>query len=618
MRKARLLYGFLAMGLIVAMMLTGCGGGSSDTATGAQDGDGEVVVSLTDAPGDFACYSVDVVSLTLTKANGAQVSVLPQQARIDFSQYTEMTEFLTAATVPMGSYVAATMTLDYRNADIWVEDENGDPAQVATILDGDGNPVNTLTVTVRLENRNRLVIAPGVPAHLMLDFNLKATNQVRFGNGAGPAMTVDPFMVAEVNRSRFKLHRLRGLLNEVSPDESSFSVYLRPFYCALSGIRHPFGLRTVTTSDATVFDIDGQQYTGSDGLAAMAGLTALAPVAAVGDLKFDPLRFEAREVYAGTSVPGGGLDVVEGSVVSRQDDTLSVKGATLIRADGTILFNDTATVQVGPDTVVTRQFSIDPFTTDDISVGQRVVFRGELTDTDPLALTLDATQGYACMKLTTVRGHVTALEPDNATAQLTADVQSINQHPVTDFDFAGTGIDAANDADPENYEINTGALSLDVLTVDAPVKVRGFVQPFGQAPADFIAQTLIGVDDVSAFMKVQWSPASDTAFLSIGADGLVLGLDGVGTFHHLTRGWVVTDLTTLGLPPTVAPQADGTGLFVLRYRGIVQVVTVFEDFAEELEGYLAEGAAVQKLGAVGRFDDASAVLTADSIEIELK
>lgn len=620
MKKVKWLQGLLATGLIIAVMLTGCGGGSSNTTAAAdtQSDNGEVVVSLTDAPGDFACYTVDVLSLTLTKANGAQVSALPQQTRIDFSQYTEMTEFLTAATVPSGVYVAATMTLDYGNADIWVEDENGDPAQVATVLDTDGNPVGALTVTVRLEDRNRLVIAPGVPAHLMLDFNLEATNQVRFGNGGDPVVTVDPFVVADVNRSEFKLHRLRGLLDEVSLDQSAFSVFLRPFFCALTGNSHPFGQRTVTITDATVFDIDGQQFTGSDGLAAMADLAPLTAVVAVGDLKFDPLRFEAREVYAGSSVPGGNLDVVEGSVVSRQDDTLTVKGATLIRADGTILFNDTATVQVGPDTVVTRQFSMDPFNIDDISVGQRVVFRGELTDTDPLSLTLDVTQGYARMKLTTVRGHVASVSPDDATAQLTVDVQNINHRPETDFDFAGTGIDAAHDADPANYEINTGTMNLDALAVDAPVKVRGFVQPFGQAPADFNAQTLISVADVRAFMKVQWSPASDTALQSVGADGLVLDLDGVGAFHHLIRGWVVTDLTTLGLPPTVIPRTDGTGLFVLRYHGIVQVMLVFEDYAEALQGYLEKGAAVQKIGAVGEFDDATAVLTADTIEIDLQ
>ncbi len=616
MKKAELLFGFLLMAMVVAFMTTGCGGGATGAAD-TQDGSGEVVVSLTDAPGDFAAYAVDVVSLTLTKASGAQVATLPLQTRIDFSQYTDMTEFLTAATVPGGTYVAATMTLDYSNADIWVEDEAGNPVQVTSILDSDGRPVTTLTVTVRLEDRCRLVIAPGVPAHLLLDFNLEAANQVRFDNAGAPILTVDPFLVADVNRTGAKLHRLRGLLNDVSVDQASFSVYLRPFYCALTGSHGRFGLQTVKTTSATVFNINADQYVGQDGLTAMAGLTPLAAVVVIGDLTFNPLRFQAREVYAGTSVPVGGLDVVEGSVVSRVGDILTVKGATLIREDGTIIFNDQATVELGADTIVTRQLSTDPFDKDDISIGQRVVFWGQLTDSNPLSLTLDATRGYARMKLSAVRGIATSVVEGHPTAQLTVDVHCINQRRAADFDFSGTGIDAAHDADPNNYEINTGALDPGALAVDAPVKVRGFVQPFGQAPADFNAQTIISLADFRAFMRVQWAPPSDAAFESISAYGLVINLDGAGAFHHVVRGWVVTDLMDLGQSPMVVPRADGTGLFVLRYHGIVQVVLVFEDFTEALQGYLADGAAVHTLGAVGQFDAASAALTADVVEVQL-
>jgi hypothetical protein len=615
MKKAKLLFGFLAM-MIAGVMITGCGGGSSGTAD-TQDGSGEVVVSLTDAPGDFANYTVDVLSLSLTKANGAQVSALPLQTRVDFSQYTDMTEFLTAATVPNGVYVAATMTLDYSNADIWVEDETGNPVQVTTILDSDGHPVTTLAVTVRLEDRSRLVIAPGVPAHLLLDFNLEASNQVNFKNAGIPSVTVDPLLVADVNRTGAKLHRLRGLLNDVSEDQGSFSVYLRPFYCALTGSHGRFGLRTVQTTDETVFDIDGNQYLGQDGLVAMAGLTPMTAVVAIGDLKFDPLRFEAREVYAGSSGPGGDLDAVEGSVVSRQGDSLTVKGATLIRDDGTIFFNDQVTVEVGADTIVTRQFSMDTFDKDDISIGQRVVFWGQLTDADPLSLTLDASKGYARMKLTTVWAIAATVDQGNPTAQLTVEVQCINHRPSADFDFTGTGIDAAHDADPANYEINTGTLDLGSLAADDPVKVRGFVQPFGQAPADFNAQTVISVSDVRAFMKVMWAPPSDTAFESISADGLVLNLDGVGSFHYIIRGWGVTDLTDSGLSPMVVSRADGTGLYVMRYHGVVQAILVFDDFIEALQGYLEDGARVHSLGGVGEFEDTTATLTADVIEVQL-
>lgn len=615
MKKAKLLFGLLAM-LMATLIIAGCGGGSSGTAE-SQDGSGELVVSLTDAPGDFASYTVDVLSLTLTKANGAEVSALPMQTRIDFSQYTDMTEFLTAATMPNGVYVAATMTLDYSNADIWVEDQTGNMVQVATILDSDGNPVTTLQATVRLENRNRLLVAPGVPAHLMLDFNLEATNRVNFGNAGQPAVSVDPLLVADVNRNGNKLHRLRGLLDEVSVDENSFSVFLRPFFCALDGSHSRYGSRTVTTTDATIYEINGEQYVGGQGLTAMAALTPLAAVVAIGDLKFNPLRFEAREVYAGSSVPGGDLDAVKGSVVQRQGDTLTVKGATLIRQDGTIIFNDQVTVEVGVDTIVSRQFSSDAFDTDDISVGQRVVFRGQLTNSDPLALTLDATQGYAHMLQTTVRGHVTGMDESDPVAQLTVDLQSINHRRVDEFDFTGTGVDASQDADPADYQINTGTLDLGFLAADDPVKVRGFVQPFGQAPADFNARTIISVADVRAIMKVQWTPPSGDAFDSVSNDGLVLNLEGTGGFHHVVRGWVVTDLTASSPAPMLIPRADGTGLFVLRSHGIVQVVLTFDEFIEALQDSLQGGGVVNKLGAVGEFDDAVNVFTADIIELQL-
>ena len=601
--------------LCILVGAVGCGGGS-DSSTTSSDDDGELTISLTDAVGDFGSYTVDVLELTLTKANGAQVSTLPVSARIDFAQYTEMTEFLTAGTVPTGVYVAATMILDYTDAAIWVEDENGDNVQVQTILDQDGNPVTTLTVSVRLEGRNRLVIAPGIPAHLLLDFDLKATNQVIFDQGE-PELTVDPFLVADVNRMPFKWHRIRGLLDTVDVLQSSFSLFLRPFFCPLSGNSHPYGSRSVVTTDQTRFEIDGEQFEGQDGLSAMAVLDPLTAVVAVGDLKFDPLRFEASEVYAGSSVPGGDSDVVKGNVISREGDTLTVKGATLIRSDSSVVFNDQVTVQVGADTVVTRQLSADPFDKDDISVGQRILIFGTLTDDDPLSLAMDATAGTARMLLTTVRGTAANIDAADPLAQLTLDLQSIDHRNVEIFDFAGTGTDAADDADPENYQIFTGTLGLSALQIDDPVKVRGFVEPFGQAPSDFSAWTIVTTADVRAVMKVDWQPPTNGAFSTVSADGLILNLEGAGHFHHVVRGWVVSDLTALSQAPAVVPQSDGRGTFVIRNQGTTQVFLEFEPFAEALADSIDDGLPVSKLNAVGEFDDATAALTVGVVELFL-
>ncbi len=617
MRLDRRYKQLLAVLTLILLMLVGCGQSTSDDDGDTTGGNGELAVSLTDAPGDFVTYTVDVIALTLTRANGANVSALPLSTRIDFSQYTEMTELLTIGTVPSGRYESVTLTLDYRNADIQVEDENGNAVQADTIIDSENNPVTTLELSVELEDRNRLVIAPGVPAHLLLDFNLEATHQVSFDAMGSPTLMVDPFLVADIDRTENKLHRVRGLLDEVSVSDRTITVRLRPFYFALTGDHQRFGLNAIRTNARTLFDIDGVQYTGTDGLIAMEGLNPLTATVAVGELKFKPLRFEATEVYAGTSVPGGGADVIKGSVIRRTEDLLTVKGATLIRSDSSMVFNDEVTVELGENTVVTRQLSVDPVDIDDISVGQKVIVFGELTNSDPLSLTLNADPGYVRMQLTTVRGHVTARDQNDPIAQLTLDLQSINHRLPEAFDFTGTGSDAANDADPDNYQIDTGRTNLSRLETGSPVKVRGFVQPFGEAPADFNAQTLISVEDVRAYMRIHWTPPSANAFDSVSTDGLVLNLTDAGRFHHLFRSWLVTDLFTLSQPAMVVPRDDGTGLFVLRFQGVVQVFLFYDQYHAALAGYLEENAAVDKMGVVGSFDDATATLTADYINIRL-
>ena len=55
----------------------------------------------------------------------------------------DVSEFLTAATVPNGRYVKGSMVLDYSNADIQVEDSNGDAQRPRQALD---DPVDRAAV----------------------------------------------------------------------------------------------------------------------------------------------------------------------------------------------------------------------------------------------------------------------------------------------------------------------------------------------------------------------------------------------------------------------------------------------------------------------------------------
>ena len=606
--------------------LWGCGGDdSSDTAsvttpvTASEVESGDLVVSLTDAAGDYSTYTVDVLSLTLTRANGEVVSALPLSTSIDFAQYTEMTEFLTVATVPSGTYVSATMTLDYENADIRVEDETGAILQVASVQDEEGAPVSTLEITVQLEGRSRLTIAPGIPVHLMLDFDLQASNHVDFANPAAPALTVEPFLVADVDFTNVnKSHRIRGLLDNVDIDGGSFSVILRPFYCSLADTHRLFGDRSVITTDETLFNIDNVSYEGNDGLAAMDGLDSLAPVVAIGELKFDPLRFEATEVYAGSSVPGANLDVISGWVTERSGDTLTVKGASLVRRGNRFSFNDQVTLLIGDETVVTRQTGSDTYDKYDISIGQHITAFGNMTmsDTDPQTVMLDASSGYVRMMLTTVRGTVNSVDETDQLAQLDIDLQSIGKFQADLFDFTGTGTETENDVDPENYEIFTGTMDLSDIYEDAPVKLKGFVEPFGAAPADFSAYTLID-DIIKTFLKISWDPATETPFTEISAESLVLNLEGVGRLHQLVRGHVVSDLLDLPEAPTAIPDEGGEGLYTLNHDGTAEVYTDFEGFTDAVEEFIGEGYLARRCNIVGQFDDATSTLKAEVITIGL-
>src|SRR5258708_10154999 len=97
---------FVAVSLVAVAVALGLYACKSST-----DEEGVVGISLTDTAGDFLSYTVDVTSLTLTKADGTVA--LPLRTRVDFARLVDLTEFVTAVTIPSGNYVRATLNLHY-------------------------------------------------------------------------------------------------------------------------------------------------------------------------------------------------------------------------------------------------------------------------------------------------------------------------------------------------------------------------------------------------------------------------------------------------------------------------------------------------------------------------
>ena len=174
------------------------------------------------------------------------------------------------------------------------------------------------------------------------------------------------------------------------------------------------------------------------------------------------------------------------------------------------------------------------------------------------------------LDLTSAWGAVTTL----ANGSVTLSLQTLGGLPTNVLDFSGTGTSSENDANPIAYVVNTGTLSQIGLSINAPVRVLGFVTPFGSAPPDFTAQTLVSFAAVDATLQVRFEHnGSTTAFsnLSPTSTALMLNLtnvDGDSEDHVIQIGPQRIDLTRLGALPSIVPDTMATGaVFTIGHGG---------------------------------------------------
>ena len=604
----------LLITMCMGLALAGCGGGSDSTSGStattncanptAQDAQGCVYIGMTDAPGDFLTYTVNVTALSLTRADGVTVQMLPQSTSVDFAQYNDLTEFLTGVSMPPGNYISGSITLDYSTADIQVQDANGNAVQVAPV-DQNGNPITgRLTLIIALDtNSGALHVVPGIPRLLDVDFNLDASNQVDLNNDT---VTVQPFLDAEVNPNINNMIRLRGPLASVDTDSSSYTIGIAPFWTA-SRSNNPYGRMTIHTTSNTVYEINQQAYVGSAGLAALEVAGPITATVALGSYNFSTNQYVATEVDAGSSVPGGTLDAAQGVVTGISGTTITVRGATLIRSNQSVTFGDDVAVTVGPNTKVHEEGQPGATATiSHISVGQRVLVFGTVTSTNPVDL--DASSGWVGMEYTRV--DATFNGPDGSNTGMLVNVQSIEGRPISLFDFTGTN------SDPNSYDIDLNGLSDSSFTTNDPVVSYGFVTSFGSAPPDFSATSVADFANANAIVRANWAaPGSNQAFSSIDATGIVLNLSSNPSTAQLRRGGVLTALTSLPASPTII--GNSLGGYAILQNGAVQVHVTFSGFVTDLTSRLNAGATVSGFYTIGGFDSTTNTLTANKIAVVL-
>jgi len=610
----------VAAGCASLLMLAGCSGGgdlgrpdNAASASGCTGSDcGSLIIGLTDADGDFLSYTVDVVSLKLTRTNGTVVETLPASTRIDFAQYVDITELLTAATVPNGEYKQATLRLDFSNADITVESA-GAPLSVKPLA-VDGSALGVVDVNVMLDKRRRLVVAPGFASVFTLDFNLAATNTVDLTKTPAE-VTVTPALLASLELVNEKTLRVRGPLVSVDQSAGTYVVDVRPFNH--KSIR--LGRFTVRTTADTEFEVNGNLLSGNAALDALAAAGPGTATVAFGTLSRSNRQFSAETVQVGTSVPGAGIDTAIGSVIARSGNTLTLRGATLVRdSDGDRFVKGTVSITVGASTKVLKSGvrPAQPVGIEAISVGQVIhAFGSASTQGD--GATLDASSGRVRLFVTPLFGFVNQANPGAVTIKL----DKIGGRPASAFNFAGTGITLAQDADAAMYEIDTGRLDVSRLALNQPLKVLGFVTPFGAAQPDFEARTVVDFPALPAELAISFGKTGATApFSSLESSGLVLDLTNpaIGSKRFISIGPRSIDLRSLPASPRIVAASDGFTVYVLVQRDESAVFESFADFTAELAQRLNGSTTVVSLSASGKFDGDTNTFAARNVTVLLK
>jgi hypothetical protein len=262
------------------------------------------------------------------------------------------------------------------------------------------------------------------------------------------------------------------------------------------------------------------------------------------------------------------------------------------------------TVKVGPNTLVARAGQNGgSLASGVISVGQRIQVFGDVSRDGTGGLEMDATAGLVRLNYTRLFGLVTASEP----GKVTLDLHSIHGLRHARFDFDGTGATPLDDADPDAYEVAAGpGLTTAALPAGAYTRVFGFVAPFGLAPPDFNARTLVDYSASRASLGAVWLPDGVAMPFSVmAATGLTLDPAFPPAAGAIRVGGAVIGLDTLatGVTLTLAgEQARRSYVIAHRGSGRIETFSDFGEFVATLQLALDGQTRLYKLVAYGSFD----------------
>ena len=632
--------------------------------------------TVTDEPGDYTSYIVTIDSVTLTSNTGAVVTAAGIPEIVNFAQYYNIAELWSSSGIPTGTYVSATINLSYTNAAITVM-VNGVP-QTAKLLDYTTGAVpTTYAVTVNFDPANPLVITPTFAStsaqRLAIDFNLAASGRVDLTTNPATVL-VRPFLTAGILPSDTKLIRVRGPLINSNLGVGSYTVYVRPFYDEANNI----GTLTLFNQPNTIYTINGNKYVGLPGLNTLSLLSAGSTIVAayttfqptVNSLPSPPStagKFNLVYVVGASSLEDYYTEGLSGEVIKRAGDTVTLLGSTLFLNTANTYTYEVAPTQLllGSGTIVTADdnSTLTGLNSGSIAVGQHISARGIYSVLANGIVQLDAT-GTSSTNTGSVRLQTTEFWGSlvsSAAGGLVMNLSSINDFPVSDYDFTGNGATAAQNPSPATFSVNTAGLTLPLGTAAGdPVWVNGFLTRFGSAPPDLdadaannelsvqtaggqeggAASTAPGVETCGVgsqvcnpgSLQVVWtSPPGTTApFDTVSSSGFTINLAQAEYLTGVIRiGPQSIDLKSIPavtvVPTTLPVTSTFSPLYAFGNPGVtattavtgISVYSSFSQFIAALTPAISATNPVKQLEARGVYDRATNTFIATSVNVVL-
>jgi hypothetical protein len=640
-KRAAALFGACAFVLIAA----GCHNHNQNS------GFGVAWVTLTTNPGDFTSYLVTIDSVLLVGKTVGSVAAVGVPEIVDLTKLNNISELWSTSSLPVDTYTQAVIALDFSTAQISVM-VNGVPTTVK-VQGPAGAPLTTLTVTVNLDPGNQLTLQPTFATsnalRLAVNFDLAASNSIDMTTSP-PTVTVKPYMTVATSASDTKPIRVRGPLINSSVNIGTYTIVVRPFFDQVNSL----GTLTIFNNANTAYALGGTTYVGTPGLTLLSQSSAGSTMTAA-YTTFQPTATNAPGLTAGIFhsnyvIAGGTLedfftDGLEGDVIARNGNTLTLRGATLFANASQLVQFETqdSVLLLGPSTTVTEDGVAVPGPLDynSVSVGQHVTARGLPTISSTGVVTLDSTAatstgtGSVRLQSTELSGSLVSA----ASGSVLLNLQTINNWPVSVFSFAGTGTAAAQDATPANYLVNTGALTLPTAAAGDLLVIDGYSSPFGTAPPDFTAAAVNAEPTAAATLLVTWTGTGTAApFATLTSSGLTVDRGNAAFGSGQIRiGAESIDITTLSASPQIIPQvpagvppppagappvfqplfavgpgalSTASGVPILSFNG-------FGPFVTQLNTTFAAPTPATKLVARGIYDRASNIFTASSINVVL-